>query len=95
MKTPFSPPTSAELRKIIEDIKKDFPHEAAPHSNPGKGEQILVWMEENFGPLDVRWTVIDNGVVRFRDLEDKLAFTLTWNSDWNLESNGPFTKIVT
>ena len=85
MKTTFSPPTSAELAKIIEDIKKDFPHAASPQSNPGKGEQILVWMEENFGPLDARWTVIDNGVVRFRDLEDKLAFTLTWNSDWTCE----------
>lgn len=70
------------MQNIIEEIQKQFPHEASPHINPGKGLTILHWMEENFGPLDDKWTVIDNGVVRFREVEDKLAFMLTWNSSW-------------
>ena len=82
MQAAFKPPTREELIRIIGDIKKQFPHEASPHNNPGKGLTILAWMEENFGPLDGRWTIIDEGVVRFKDVEDKLAFVLAWGADF-------------
>jgi len=82
MTNSFKPPTHEELEAIIAGIHEQFPYVASPSSNPGKGNNIFNWMEENFGPLDSSWTVIDRGTVRFRTEEDKAAFILAWNSDW-------------
>lgn len=78
----FKPPTTQELEQIVDNIKQQFPHVVIPSTLPGQGQDILHWMEENFGAIDSSWTVIEQDKVRFREVEDKIAFLLAWQKDF-------------
>lgn len=77
-------PTSSEITEARKWIRANFPYGITPSHNPGQGLSILKFMEENFGPCDESWTYLDTEVL-FKNLEDRVAFQLSWSNWENLE----------
>jgi hypothetical protein len=71
------PPTQSEIAAARQWIRTEFPFKVLPSYNPGQGEKIFKFMEENFGPCDQAWTYLDTDIL-FKTEEDRAAFMLSW-----------------
>jgi len=70
-------PTQEEINKAIAWVVENFPYVVNPSYNPGQGEAIQKWLDNNIGPMDDQWTWLRKEI-RFRRREDYVLYGMTW-----------------
>lgn len=83
-------PTRVEIKDAIAWVVENFPYVVSPSRNPGQGEAIQKWLDENIGPMDDKWTWLDKEI-RFRTQEDYVLYGLTWQKFGEDENNAYYS----